>query len=442
TMDMSEASSRLMVSGYASAQSGSILVVTNGTVLTSDLDSQIIADLGWLTKDSIDATAGLTVDWSYRSLTNFTEMAESVGTNTLFAMDDAITSMTSEDFRSLNASGAGGRGEKLVYSALQMPGIANAGFQTQQQVNQLLAARGTEFRSLNGFASTKASPSGAAGPDNAIGELNGWIRGYGVLAEQDEADSFDALDTKSYGTVIGIDKSFGNLLIGLAGGMGGSNIDADFGSSADIDSYQGSIYSTIGGEKLFVDLAFGYTAIETTEKPLGSITSFEFDSEILSTYLGAGYSFDITEKIILTPEISGLYSEYSQDEYTRKVILTQNVDSYDSESILGSIGATISTAHQIDILKLQTAIIPELRAHWLHEFNADMDDGSFTYSNFGGGTGVLQVRAREEDLYKLGFGLDMWNWKAESTKFELDYDGLFGDAYTEHTISGKITYKF
>jgi hypothetical protein len=52
------------------------------------------------------------------------------------------------------------------------------------------------------------------------------------------------------------------------------------------------------------------------------------------------------------------------------------------------------------------------------------------------------VRSREEDLLKIGVGVDIWRWKRQNTKHEIDYDGVFGGDYEQHVLSGKVTVKF
>ncbi len=296
---------------------------------------------------------------------------------------------------------------------------------------------------MNGFASTQPrfdKPAGAAGP-NATEEntLQGWVRAYGSVGNRDSDNNFAAYDSDTWGSVIGIDKSFGNLLIGIAGGYAQSEIDAGSAYFADIKTYHGSIYSTIGGESLYIDLAATYGHSDTKEKSDLSPSS-QFDSDIYSAYIGIGKGFDIKEKISLTPEVTFLASFYEQQAYDRTGLLgTSNIDSYDTQSYMGTVGINLATIHQLDWLSQDFACIPEIRAHWLHDFNADPDE--YTYS-LSGTPYTFGVRPREENLFRLGCGFDMWSWKHQNAKFEVDYDGLFSAGYTEHVISGKMTYLF
>ena len=166
----------------------------------------------------------------------------------------------------------------------------------------------------------------------------------------------------------------------------------------------------------------------------------DFDSVTYSGYIGAGKKFNVSRKIAVTPEASILASYYDQAAYQRNFLnTTLKVNTYNEHSYLGSLGINIASSHQIDWFNLGWAMIPELRVHWLHEFNSELDDFSYI---IGGSSETFGVRAREEDLLKLGFGLDVWSWRNAGSKFEIDYDGLFSSDYTEHGISGKFTFKF
>jgi hypothetical protein len=456
----------LIATNYSLGESSQI--IANGTAVTSDgtnqiakvsenimfidLQKQVSADFGWLVSGTVTNglagfDPGIQVMNEYYSLMNYSEL-DSVNDDVLTYVDGIVSGLGSNDFYQINSLGADDGTKEFNYSLSLMPDTADAAFNTQQKLTDQLAARGSEFRSMNGYASTqpswgkKTSPIGAAGPatDKNSG-LQGWIRSYGSFADHDSDDGFTQYDNNSWGTVIGIDQCFGNLLIGLAGGYTKTHLDGGSTYDSDMNTYYGSIYSTFGGESAFIDLALTYGQGDADDE--NDLTYGDFDTEVFSAYIGAGKVFNITEKIALTPEASFLASYYDQDGYTRKSkiisTLDTQIDSYDQWSQLSSIGITLATTHQIDWANRGLAIIPEVRAHWLHEFNSDLDDGKLS---IGGNSSPLLVRSREEDIYRLGFGFDVWSWKYQNSKFEVDYDGLIADDYTENVISGKVTFQF
>ena len=328
-----------------------------------------------------------------------------------------------------------------LYSETQLPDAAESSIHLSRQINQFIAARGSEYRSMNEFASgmptfgEAAFPLGATGPRGTKEKnMQGWIRIYGGIAEREASGNFSAYDSGNWGTLVGIDKSFGNLLIGLAGGYARADLDSE-SYDANINTYFGSLYSTAAGESLFIDLALTYGISDTTESNV-SMDDAEFDSDLISLYAGSGWRFKIADIISLTPDTSLLMTHYAQDGYARTA---GTIDEYKTTSFQGSLGINVSTIHQIDWLSQGLAFIPELRLDYIHEFEADPD--SFNYTT-GGITDSFAVRPRIENMARIGLGFDVWSWEYQNTKFEVDYDGLFADGYSEQILSGKITFRF
>ncbi len=431
SLDMSDPTARIVVSGIAATSSGSFEAVTGGTTsFATNEELMVQADLGWLVNETIDGSAGIVVNWDYNSLTN--SSLSDLDHDALLALDAEILTLDATNFYRWNNLGDA----PVRYSMSQMPDTAEESIKISRQLNQQLANRGTEFRSMNGFASTKpgfGQPTGAAGPEGEK-TMQGWVRAYGSVGDHDQTDAFAEYDSSSWGTVIGVDKSFGNLLIGLAGGYASSELDGGTAYMADVDTYHGSIYSTIGGESVFVDLALTYGVAETEER--NALTTGKFDSDMISAYIGAGKRFDIKEKVSITPEASLLSTFYTQEEFDRTGLpTTTTLEEYDTESFLGSLGVSLATLHEMDWLNQGVALVPEVRLYWLHEFNADPGDLYIAGTPYA-------VRPRDEDLLRLGFGFDLWHGRHENVKFEIDYDGLFSDTYSEHIFSGKAIVRF
>ena len=98
--------------------------------------------------------------------------------------------------------------------------------------------------------------------------------------------------------------------------------------------------------------------------------------------------------------------------------------------------------YQIDWFNLGVAMIPEFRAHWLHEINSNESDTlNYTFLN-NNDTGSLSVRSRDKSLIKVGAGLNIWSWYLKNTRLEVDYDLTKSESYEEHLISCKLGVKF
>lgn len=274
------------------------------------------------------------------------------------------------------------------------------------------------------------------GPESDEIIIQGWVRGFGSMGSTDSKGDFAAYDSTTWGAVVGVDKHFGNLLIGIAGGYASTDIGDSY--DVDINTYFGSLYSTYGGERVYVDLALTYGQSTTKEALIGTS---EYDSDLIGLYVGAGMPFEIREKVAIVPEVSLHSSYYEQDSSTAYGSWgSTTAAAADSSSFLGSAGFNASTVHHLDWLDRALAFLPELRFHWIHEFNADQND--FQYVVNGVGFLPFAVRSRDEDIARVGLGVEIWSWKRPNLRFELDYDALISKTYNEQILSGKMTAHF
>lgn len=437
TLYMTNANIRLGLVGTVSAPTGTITLASASTTeLGNNTAEELVdADLGWLVEATgVQIDSDIAARLNYRSISNgnLQDLPDSLQQQ----IDSALTNNANAGlFVRINSMTQSDAEELIRYAETQLPDVADIAFQVQHQVAEQIAARGSEVRTFNGFSTTKRALNGAAGPgeEREIG-MQGWIRAYGTFTERDGDGTFVAYDSDLFGTVVGIDKSFGNLLIGLAGGHSSGTIDAGSAYNAEVSTVHGTLYSTLSDDSSFIDLAM--TVGRSNTEIDNEVSDNSFEAYTLSGYIGIGQLIEITEQISITPEASFLAAYYAQESFANDGLLAKNVNEYDEWSWLGGLGARIAAAQKLDFVP-RVAITPELRIHWLHEFNADLED--FTYSSV---TDSFAVRSREEDLLKIGLGLDLWNWKREDVKFEVDYDGLFGSSFDQHTLSGKVTLKF
>lgn len=280
-----------------------------------------------------------------------------------------------------------------------------------------------------------------------------WGRGYGAFFDQDATTGFAGYEASVGGGVIGLDKRFNNLLVGLGGGYAQTVVDGNSGSDGDANTGYGTAYAAITGEKTFVDFNVNYALndVETEGDPLLGYTG-DYDANTVSFYVGGGLGLD-WGSVLFTPEASLLTTHYDRESYTETSSATDDYpdkewDAYSQWSYLGSLGATLSMVQKIENFNIEMEFQPEVRAHWLHEFNADMDDPTYKMTDPGGvivggpNTIAVALQAREEDLIKVGAGVRFSKWDSDTLEFGLDFDGAFGQDYAAYIISGKLMHRF
>ncbi|MDF7808507.1 autotransporter domain-containing protein [Pontiellaceae bacterium B12219] len=305
----------------------------------------------------------------------------------------------------------------------------------------LSLSRGTEFREQLQL------PTGANGPtDEQNNDWRFWAKYYGQFYSRGQDGLNAEYDSQMHGGVIGMDKSFGNLLVGISGGMGNYTITADTDAEQSMDAYQGALYATFGKEYSYIDLglAYGMNEVESqTAAPF--ILDGEFDTHLISSYLGGGWGFEVPAiGTVITPEASVRYTLYQQDSYTETstTAAPRSFDDFDADSLAGSIGVN---AAMLNTTALSTfAFKLEGRAHWIREFNPR--PGELSYQLVGGNSEYLIAYPYlDEDTIQLGFGFTFYNSAKQAEKnvlLRLDFDELFGKDFNSHNLSAKVIYAF
>ncbi|OQX93604.1 MAG: hypothetical protein B6I23_03155, partial [Rickettsiaceae bacterium 4572_127] len=151
-----------------------------------------------------------------------------------------------------------------------------------------------------------------------------WLQVFGETAEYDGkitngvARSI-AYESATNGVVVGYDKSLGNgLLLGSAFSYATSEVDGSADQfSTDITQYQLSIYGSFNYKRYFVDAQFGMgkSSYEQTREYVGNDVKSDFDGDSLSFGIGAGYVFNATERMTLSPYAKVNLVQSNQDAY-------------------------------------------------------------------------------------------------------------------------------
>jgi T5SS/PEP-CTERM-associated repeat protein len=282
------------------------------------------------------------------------------------------------------------------------------------------------------------TPEGAAGPHRPDQGPRGWVRSYGSWGDRSADGAFSAYDHTMYGTLVGIDwLQRSDILFGVAGGYVRSDIDQDDGSRSEATTGYGVVYVSLGTEDWFGDIsgAFGRSSIENRSGTVFGNRS-DYNAGNFALYLGGGREIRFGgDRFTLTPEGSLLLTSYQQGDYVETGLLPRAVEAYDRQSAISGLGARLAMQEEYETLLLK----PELRARWLHEFNADTESVNYTLVN-GSGDYRFIMPAAEENILELGAGLtgridDAWS-------LVLDVDWRIGEDYDAYAVGGRVMYEF
>jgi outer membrane autotransporter protein len=305
----------------------------------------------------------------------------------------------------------------------------------------LSTSRGTEFRDQLRL------PKGAGGPPvKTESEWRFWAKYYGQFYHRDQDGLNQEYDANMHGGVLGMDKNFGHLLVGISGGAGRYSIDTATEASEDMDAYQLALYSTIGKNYSYLDagLAYGFNDVESvTAEPF--VLNGEFDTQLISAHFGGGYGFEFPGiGTVITPEAAIRYTAYEQEAYTESstTAVPRSFNAFDADSLLGTIGLN---AAMLNAPVFSTfAFKLEGRAHYLKEFNPE--PGDISYQLVGGANDYLiAYPSLDENTIRLGFGFTFFNTGERSKKnimLRLDFDELLGKDFNSANLSAKAIFAF
>lgn len=296
---------------------------------------------------------------------------------------------------------------------------------------------------MRGVVPDPMLPAGAMGPHFYGEQTECWFKGYGSWGQRDGSGAFSGYDQSTYGGVLGADKSYGDILAGVAGGMATTDISQDDGDSSDATTGYGLFYASWGTLSWFGDLNLGYghSKIEDRSGTMFNTTA-SYGADQFGFYLGGGKEMvTMDDHLFITPSASLESSYYMQESYVEKssMALPRRVDSYDYLSMQSELGLKISYSRELE----RAALVPEVHANWLHEFNAGEEHIDYSLV---GGTGHYSfgMNAPVEDLYEVGGGLSCWmNGRDQGiNEVYIGLDGRFGDGYSETTASLRLLGQF
>lgn len=276
---------------------------------------------------------------------------------------------------------------------------------------------------------------------DGIRSTGAWMEVFGSTSEMDMRDSIPGYDADASGLVVGIDKTFGDLMIGAA--ISVANIDVDgksiANSTTDSDQYQGTLYGTMMLDSYYISgtLAYAHTSSDTSRIGLDGVVTGSYDTDTYAISLGAGVPIDMGSMAII-PQAVMSYASISPDGYTESGIgaLRVNAESMDSFGIKAGVAVVNTFALGSGVVAPQVRLMADwdvthdktvVNSSWV----GDVDNT--VYSTSGAEPGSLGAiigagvdYASDDGLYVLS----------------LDYDLSTKSDYTSHAGSVKVRVNF
>jgi outer membrane autotransporter protein len=333
-------------------------------------------------------------------------------------------------------------------------------FVFQSLRDRLFAMRQDEeihWAGRNGFSYTlPAAVLGytSVGTGADVPRLGVFVNGIGFTGES--GGSAEEVDYDFYGggLTAGIDYRITDQLVAGAA-FGWLTRDSDFDAERgemDEDDYSGSLYASYLGEQLYVDAIVTYSGIEydidravafsSGGTTVDAIASSDPDADEIAASAGAGYEFrpDALGGLAFGPQFQLNYVYWDLESFTESggagLALSYSSDDVDSlQTILGGdVSFPISTGIGV--------VTPQVRAGWVHEFEADRRRITASFVNDTSG-GEFFVRTRQPDRDWAVLAGSVAAALAGGWSAFVDYETVLGlSDFEEHTLTAGARLEF
>lgn len=273
-----------------------------------------------------------------------------------------------------------------------------------------------------------------------------WLKVMGAKVNQGQSGQYDGYNSNAAGVALGFDHKLDqDLLLGVALSTSGANADetgAGTGNNLRVNSYQLTGYGSYNiNQNLYVDGALSYATSNYSGNRMTVAdrnASSSFNGNQGGAKIGVGYSFDLGNKLVLTPQASLDYSMLKQNAYTETGAgdIGLNVDSTSYNRLRAGVGALMTKEYENGGMIYR----PEIALNYYHDSGSALNSPISASFIGGGGTFVTPSSTVDSNLYSAGIGLAILNGKSTSVKIRYDYMG--GQSYTSNaaTLTGRYVF--
>lgn len=291
---------------------------------------------------------------------------------------------------------------------------------------------------------THTSSTGISTGSDMLKGLDIWSQGFGSYLHQDARDFSDGYNATIWGTAAGFDYSVApDLKLGFSGGFAQDFIRSkDSSARNDINSYQGTIYTTYSKERFYINTAaaFAYNDYDSSRHiAVGAIdrtAKGDYDGQEYSGYVDTGYTFTL-KKIYFTPLFSFQYSHLRINSYTETGAnaLNLNVDRQDYDLAQTGFGCKLGYS----IKRKTYTITPEVKFKWLYDWIGDTQQSASTFTG-GGASFNTQGFTPAQSSYEFGTKLTLVTDR--NITLSLNYDLEVKEDFYGHYGYANVKYSF
>jgi len=259
-------------------------------------------------------------------------------------------------------------------------------------------------------------------------------------ADQSRRDSIDGFDAGTTGLSLGIDREFGDMILGFAYTHGNTDADADDNSAKfDMTDNLFSIYGSYDGGNWYTEaiLSAGFGSVDSMRYNGAQAYEGDFDSTSYNAKVEAGMKLNASG-VQVNPMLVMEYSSKDYDSYSESGdSLALHIHSQDYEVLKMGAGATANKEFQ----RSWGSITPEVSAMLNYDV---INDRVVSTANFVGGSTSFVAKGIEpaETSWDLGAALTIASLGEQNVSLRLGYDYSGRQDFEAHSFTGKLCFEF
>ena len=278
---------------------------------------------------------------------------------------------------------------------------------------------------------------GPAGPPRNQKGSSLWMKGYSAIGTAAEDGDREGYDLSGRGAVIGLDRTFGELVLGVAGGTFNQTMTMDSSGSYSGAGTHATVYASHGIEGWFFETS---ASLSSASLAFESDGAFEVDADYTATdlifRLGTGYIMR-NERSSWTPEVGLVVNMYSQDAVTDNSVNSVPVE-LDALSQMGfqmQLGLTGAFRRNF----IGRELLTQLKVRWMNSLGIVDEEIDFQLSG-GGDSYQMPLLTPAKSLIEIGVGTQLRMNRSFSLLLGFDYE--FGGGYSANRLNAGLRYNF
>jgi len=265
-----------------------------------------------------------------------------------------------------------------------------------------------------------------------------WLQGLSSNMDQDGRGGNNGYSANSSGMAMGVDGRLNDsTTLGVAYSYLNSNIHSDLRNKTEVQGNALSLYGNWSLQNWFVDgsLSYGHNDNDSKRHVAGTTAKGSYGSDVLSASVLGGYTFKLSEAVLVEPRVAARYSSVRMDGFNEKgssAALSSGSQRYE----VGELGAGLRLAGNFPLS--MGSLQPEATLMAYHDL---MGDRVAQTSSFvmGGSAFTVTGASVARDSYEASLGL---NYQVSALTVGASYTRQARSGFDADGVMVKAQYAF